>query len=305
MRPEHFFPAGPGEDCILATIDVVQPTGSRTYGSFALADAHVKVNKGEWDRSRGVDPDHEFHRTWLAACHRILKPAGSIWVSGTSHVYLSVGLAMRQIGFRILNDVVWEKPAPPPNLGCRCFTHATEILLWATKAPKGSRHRHTFNYEAMKAEKRRPADEERLAHPAAGKGRKAVRQASDAETGRARRPLPARDDERRRRGRGPVRRLGIHRRRRPDARTPLRRLRAGRRLRPPRRAPAERRGRVRIKPAAAKVRDVIGASLNSPWQKSDIDTTALLSTLACMVMGTIHDDGSQQSMWERIPGIGN
>ena len=121
-------------------------------GITCVAGRMVKVNKGEWDRSRGVDPDHEFNRTWLAACHRILKPAGSIWVSGTSHVYLSVGLAMRQIGFRILNDVVWEKPAPPPNLGCRCFTHATEILLWATKAPKGSRHRHTFNYEAMKAE---------------------------------------------------------------------------------------------------------------------------------------------------------
>ena len=112
----------------------------------------VKVNKGDWDRSRGVDLDHEFNRTWLAACHRILKPTGSIWVSGTLHVYLSVGLAMQQIGYRILNDIVWEKPAPPPNLGCRCFTHATEILLWATKAMKGSGHRHTFHYATMKAE---------------------------------------------------------------------------------------------------------------------------------------------------------
>ena len=110
------------------------------------------MNKGEWDRSRGIDRDHEFNRTWLAACHRILKPAGSMWVSGTLHVYPSVGMAMQQLGFRILNDIVWEKPAPPPNLGCRCFTHSTEMLLWATKARKGSKDRYTFNYAAMKAE---------------------------------------------------------------------------------------------------------------------------------------------------------
>jgi len=59
-------------------------------------------------------------------------------------------MAMQELGFRILNDIVWEKPNPPPNLGCRCFTHATEILLWATKAAKGGPHRHVFNYDAMK-----------------------------------------------------------------------------------------------------------------------------------------------------------
>lgn len=121
-------------------------------GITCVAGRMVKVNKGDWDRSRGVDLDHEFNRTWLLACHRVLKPSGTIWISGTLHVYLSVGLAMQQIGYRILNDIVWEKPAPPPNLGCRCFTHATEILLWATKAAKGSKHKYTFNYEAMKAE---------------------------------------------------------------------------------------------------------------------------------------------------------
>ena len=121
-------------------------------GVTCVSGKMVKVNKGTWDRSRGIDLDHEFNRTWLAACHRILKPSGSIWVSGTLHVYLSVGMAMQQLGFRILNDIVWEKPAPPPNLGCRCFTHSTEILLWATKTKKGSKDRHTFNYEEMKAE---------------------------------------------------------------------------------------------------------------------------------------------------------
>jgi site-specific DNA-methyltransferase (adenine-specific) len=82
----------------------------------------------------------------------VLKPAGTIWISGTLHVYLSVGMALQQEGYRILNDIVWEKPAPPPNLGCRCFTHSTEILLWATKAKKGSKERYTFNYGQMKEE---------------------------------------------------------------------------------------------------------------------------------------------------------
>ncbi len=111
----------------------------------------VNVNKGEWDRGMGADQIHAFNRAWLSECHRILKPAGTIWVSGTLHIYLSVGMAMNQIGYRILNDIVWEKPAPPPNLGCRCFTHATEIVLWATKARKG-KDRYTFHYAAMKQE---------------------------------------------------------------------------------------------------------------------------------------------------------
>lgn len=121
-------------------------------GITCVAGKMVKVNKGEWDRSRGIDLDHEFNLAWLAACHRVLKPSGALWISGTLHVYLSVGMALQQLGFRILNDIIWEKPAPPPNLGCRCFTHSTEVLLWATKAKKGGKDRHTFNYDAMKAE---------------------------------------------------------------------------------------------------------------------------------------------------------
>jgi site-specific DNA-methyltransferase (adenine-specific) len=120
-------------------------------GITCVAGRMVTVNKGEWDRSRGVESDHQFNQTWLAACYRVLKPTGTIWVSGTAHVYLSVGFAMQQTGFRILNDIIWEKPAPPPNLGCRCFTHSTETILWATKARKG-KDRYTFNYDVMKAD---------------------------------------------------------------------------------------------------------------------------------------------------------
>lgn len=120
-------------------------------GVTCVAGRMVRVNKGEWDRSRGVDADHNFNKTWLSACYRILKPTGTIWVTGTLHVYPSVAFAMQQLGFRILNDIVWEKTAPPPNLGCRCFTHSTELILWATKARKG-KEKYTFNYEDMKSE---------------------------------------------------------------------------------------------------------------------------------------------------------
>ncbi len=120
-------------------------------GVTCVAGKMVRVNKGDWDRSQGIEIDHEFNRSWLTECYRILKPTGTIWVSGTLHVYLSVGMAMMQVGFRILNDIVWEKPAPPPNLGCRCFTHSTEVILWATKARKG-KDRYTFNYDIMREE---------------------------------------------------------------------------------------------------------------------------------------------------------
>jgi site-specific DNA-methyltransferase (adenine-specific) len=116
-------------------------------GITCHAGRMVSVNKGDWDRSRGPDANHEFNRAWLAACRRVLKPNGAIWVSGTSHVIHSVGFAMQQLGFKLLNDVAWVKPNPPPNLSCRYFTHATETLLWAAKSPKS---RHTFHYKLMK-----------------------------------------------------------------------------------------------------------------------------------------------------------
>jgi site-specific DNA-methyltransferase (adenine-specific) len=117
-------------------------------GITCQAGKMVSVNKGDWDRSRGADANHEFNRAWLAACQRVLKPNGSIWVSGTSHVIHSVGFAMQQLGFKLLNDISWVKPNPPPNLSCRYFTHATETIIWAAKNKKS---KHTFNYKLMKA----------------------------------------------------------------------------------------------------------------------------------------------------------
>ena len=107
----------------------------------------VSVNKGGWDRSRGVEDNHAFNLRWLAACQRLLKPDGSIWVTGTHHVIFSIGFAMQSLGFKILNDIAWFKVNPPPNLSCRYFTHATETIIWAAR---DGRARHTFNYHAMK-----------------------------------------------------------------------------------------------------------------------------------------------------------
>ncbi len=116
-------------------------------GITCHAGRMVSVNKGDWDRSRGADGNHEFNRTWLAACQRVLKPNGTIWVSGTSHVIHSVGFAMQQLEFKLLNDISWVKPNPPPNLSCRYFTHATETIIWAAKNKKS---RQTFHYKLMK-----------------------------------------------------------------------------------------------------------------------------------------------------------
>lgn len=107
----------------------------------------VKVDKGGWDKSRGPELNHEFNLEWLRRCQRVLKPHGTIWVSGTQHVIFSAGHAMQQLGFKLLNDITWEKPNPPPNLSCRYFTHATETVLWAAK---GAKSKYTFHYAAMK-----------------------------------------------------------------------------------------------------------------------------------------------------------
>ena len=107
----------------------------------------VSVNKGRWDRSKGVEGNHAFNLQWLGECQRLLKPNGTIWVSGTFHVIYSLGFAMQTLGYKILNDIAWFKVNPPPNLSCRYFTHGTETIIWAAKDDDS---RYTFNYKTMK-----------------------------------------------------------------------------------------------------------------------------------------------------------
>jgi site-specific DNA-methyltransferase (adenine-specific) len=130
-------------DCVFADPPYFLSNGGTTCKSGRRA----RVDKGAWDRSRGVEENHEFNRTWLSHCQRVLKPNGTMWVSGTSHVIYSVGFAMQQLGFKQLNEIVWEKPNPPPNLSCRYFTHATETVLWAARDHKTKHH---FAYSTMR-----------------------------------------------------------------------------------------------------------------------------------------------------------
>ncbi len=142
----ELMPAIPDE-----SVDVVfadPPYFLSNDGITCHAGRMVSVNKGKWDKSQGPLTDHEFCLRWLAECRRIVKPTGSVWVSGTMHIIHSVGFAMQRLGYKLLNDITWVKPNPPPNLSCRYFTHATETVIWARKSEKA---RHKFNYQLMKA----------------------------------------------------------------------------------------------------------------------------------------------------------
>lgn len=117
-------------------------------GISCSAGKAVSVNKGNWDKINSLEEKHEFNRRWIRLCKRVLKPNGTIWVSGTLHNIYSVGMALEQEGYKIINNITWQKTNPPPNLACRCFTHSTETVLWAQKNEQKARH--LFNYELMK-----------------------------------------------------------------------------------------------------------------------------------------------------------
>lgn len=107
----------------------------------------VSVNKGEWDKLRGFSSVYEFNKIWLSLVRDRMKDNATIWVCGTMHNIFSIGQALTELNFRILNIIVWKKPNPPPNLSCRVFTHSSELIIWARKEQKVP---HCFNYEIMK-----------------------------------------------------------------------------------------------------------------------------------------------------------
>lgn len=106
----------------------------------------VSVNKGEWDKLDGSI--YEFNYNWIHAVKEILKPNGTIWISGTMHNIFSIYQVLTDLGFKILNVITWRKLNPPPNFSCRTFTHSTEIIIWARKSKNVA---HFYNYELMKA----------------------------------------------------------------------------------------------------------------------------------------------------------
>ncbi len=132
------------------SVDMVfaDPPYNLSNGGFSVkAGKRVDVHKGDWDQSLGTDKDFAFHFSWIKACQRVLKPEGTIWISGTYHSIYQCGFALQQAGFRILNDIAWYKPNATPNIGCRCFAASHETLIWACKDPKA---KYTFHYEEMK-----------------------------------------------------------------------------------------------------------------------------------------------------------
>ena len=102
----------------------------------------------DWDKFGSFAAYDDFTAAWLRACRRVLKPEGSLWVIGSYHNIFRVGTILQDLGFWVLNDVVWRKTNPMPNFRGRRFTNAHETLVWVSMGPKA---RYTFNYEAMKA----------------------------------------------------------------------------------------------------------------------------------------------------------
>ena len=113
----------------------------------------VSVNKGEWDYTKTIEDRIKYHRKWIALCREVLKDNGTIMISSTLHSVYAIGVALELEGYSIINNIIWKKTNPAPNLACRCFTHSTETIIWARKQltlkKKGT---HYFNYEAMKEE---------------------------------------------------------------------------------------------------------------------------------------------------------
>lgn len=133
------------------TIDMIfadPPYFLSNDGITCQAGRMVSVNKGEWDKVSSLEEKHKFNRRWIRLCKRALSSNGTIWISGTMHNIYSIGMALEQEGFKIINNITWQKTNPPPNLSCRCFTHSTETILWAQKKEKTSKY--LFNYQLMK-----------------------------------------------------------------------------------------------------------------------------------------------------------
>lgn len=132
------------------SIDMIfaDPPYLLSNGGFTVhAGRQVSVNKGEWDVSNGLKKDFYFHLGWIKACQRVLKPHGTIWISGTYHSIYQCGFALQVSKFHILNDIAWFKPSASPNLSCRFFTASHETLIWARKDKKA---KHIFNYDKIK-----------------------------------------------------------------------------------------------------------------------------------------------------------
>jgi modification methylase len=145
-------------DCIAAmrslpsaSVDMVfadPPYNLQLGGDLARPDgSHVDAVTDHWDKFDSFAAYDAFTRDWLAEARRVLKPNGSLWVIGSYHNIFRVGAILQDLGFWILNDIVWRKANPMPNFKGTRFTNAHETLIWAGM---GEKAKYTFNYRAMK-----------------------------------------------------------------------------------------------------------------------------------------------------------
>ena len=134
-----------------ASVDMVfadPPYNLQLGGDLARPDgSHVDAVTDAWDKFDSFAAYDEFTRAWLTEARRVLKPKGSLWVIGSYHNIFRVGAILQDLGFWILNDIVWRKANPMPNFKGTRFTNAHETLIWASQ---GEKSRYTFNYRVMK-----------------------------------------------------------------------------------------------------------------------------------------------------------
>jgi len=135
-----------------ASVDLVfaDPPYNLQLGGELLRPNNTRVDGVDdaWDKFTGFAEYDRFTRDWLAAARRLLKPDGALWVIGSYHNIYRVGAILQDLGYWILNDIVWRKTNPMPNFRGRRFTNAHETLLWCARSQDS---RYTFNYESMKA----------------------------------------------------------------------------------------------------------------------------------------------------------
>jgi modification methylase len=112
-------------------------------------DSRVDAVDDAWDKFASFEAYDDFSRAWLLACRRVMKPNATLWVIGSYHNIFRVGALLQNLGYWILNDIVWRKSNPMPNFRGRRFTNAHETLIWAAR--ESANRNYTFNYEALKA----------------------------------------------------------------------------------------------------------------------------------------------------------
>ena len=133
-------------DCIFADPPYnLQLTGELRRPNDSVVDAV----DDDWDKFDSFSDYDAFSKAWLTAARRLLKPNGSIWVIGSYHNIFRLGAKLQDLGFWMLNDVVWRKSNPMPNFRGKRFTNAHETLIWCAKSQDAKGY--TFNYDAMKA----------------------------------------------------------------------------------------------------------------------------------------------------------